>query len=290
MIILRPHFLALAGLLACHAKSGRTSARDAHAVTTLRGAPPGLSDLTIDDRGVLWTVAERDRVIVEMTVDKGGVVSHSIPVQGVPEGVDTEGLVWLGPGRFVVSSEGKYDPGAGLLWIEIKGDHAVVTHDRTFTNKELGVTLLKNQGAEALCGDDRQLLVGIETVGRLPDGARYAPVVRVRGDSTDLVKFRLTSSTGKLSAFTCKIDDDGNARGWAIERDFGVTRILRFSLASAELEVTPTVAYDLTVKLRGLRNLEGIVEMSGNRLAIINDNQSRVLEAPSELMIVPATP
>jgi hypothetical protein len=264
-----------------------SSARGDFTITALRGAPPGLSDLTIDDRGVLWAVAERERALVEMTLGRSGVVVHTIPVEGVPEGVDTEGLVWLGTGRFVMSTEGKYDPSAGLLWLEIRGDHAVVTHGRAFTDAELGVPLLKNQGAEALCGNDRELLVGIETVGTLPDGARYAPIARIRGDTMTIVKFRLTSATGKLSAFACRIDDDGTVHGWAIERHYGVTRILKWSLARAATEVTPAVALDLTAVLHGTRNLEGIVELPGGALALVNDNQSRVLEGPSELMRFP---
>ena len=33
-------------------------------------SPPGMSDLSIDDRGVLWAIAERDRHILEIDVTK----------------------------------------------------------------------------------------------------------------------------------------------------------------------------------------------------------------------------
>ncbi len=47
---------------------------------------------------------------------------------------------------------------------------------------------------------------------------------RSRGAALSIVKFKLTSEHGKLSALTCTIDAAGAAHGLAIERHFGATR------------------------------------------------------------------
>ncbi|HSN30143.1 MAG TPA: hypothetical protein VLT45_27840, partial [Kofleriaceae bacterium] len=46
--------------------------------------PPGMSDLALDDKGHLWAIAERDRVVVEMQPDGTGLQRH--PLDGVPGG------------------------------------------------------------------------------------------------------------------------------------------------------------------------------------------------------------
>ena len=62
--------------------------------------PPGLSGLALDDHDILWAVPERDRKLVEITLSPtNGVTIALHPIDGVPDGVDTEGLAWLGGKR-----------------------------------------------------------------------------------------------------------------------------------------------------------------------------------------------
>ncbi len=260
-------------------------ARGNYEVITMPATPPGLSDLTVDDQGTLWAIAERERLLVEITLGPHAAATRTVPLEGVPDGVDTEGLVWLGAHTFAISTEGKGTPTAGLLWIETRGDRAVVTRSRTFTSDEIGVPLTNNHGAEAVCGTDGDLLVGFEPVGVLGNGTRYAPIARLRGDVATIVKLRLTSAAGKLSALACRVDDSGDVHGWAIERDFGVSRILTFDLPRAATEITPTIALDLSAALHGTLNLEGVVALPDGRVVLVNDNQSAHVEAPSELLV-----
>lgn len=270
---------------ACRTAPQPAGAPDSYDVLPLSSAPPGLSDLTRADHGRLWAVAERDRALVEIKMGKHAATARLVPIDGVPDGVDTEGIVALGEGRFAVSFEGKDEPTAGLLWIERRGDRAVVTATRQLTSDELGVTLTNNHGAEAVCGTADDLLVGIEAVGTLPDGTRYAPIARLRGDTLTVIKLRLTSAKGKLSALDCRIDRDGDVHAWGIERHFGVTRILRIEIPDGATEVTPTIAADLSAALHNSLNLEGIIAMHDGSVVVVNDNQSKVIEAPNELLV-----
>lgn len=272
---------------ACGPRAPRETVRRDFEVLPLPSDPPGLSDLTIGPHQTLWSVAERDRVLVEMTLHSHAATTRKIPLEGVPDGVDTEGLVWIGGDRFVISMEGKHEPTAGILWVELRGGRAVVTNRRMLTSEELGVTLTPNHGAEAICGTAGDLLVGLESTGTFDDGARYAPIARLRGDGLSIVKLRLTSELGKLSALTCTIDAAGVAQGLAIERHFGVSRVLAFTIPREAVVVTPTIALDLTAAIHDTLNLEGIAVLPDGRMVIINDNQSTIPEAPNELLVFP---
>jgi hypothetical protein len=250
----------------------------------LLDAPPGMSDLSIDDRGMLWSVAERERKVLEIELGKP---PHVYPLEGVPGAVDTEAIAWLGGKQFAIGTEGTNEPSAAILFAELRDGRMLVTRMRSITHAELGVTLTKNHGIEALCGHDDELLAASETVGHLPDGTRYAPIVRLRGDQLSLTKLRLTSDRGKISALACAFDADGTADVIAIERHYGVARILRFKLARDTAETTATVDLDLHPVLRDALNLEGIVRMPDGRVVVINDNQGKSPRGPTQLLVFP---
>ena len=156
-------------------------------------APPGMSDLTLDDRGVMWAIAERDRQVLEIELDGATPRITAYPLDGVPAGVDTEGIAWLGNGRFAIGAEGAHTATAAILFGELRMQRLVITHTRALSSADLGVELTANHGIEAVCGTSDELLAASETVGRLPDGTRYAPLVRLRGDALASTKVRLTS-------------------------------------------------------------------------------------------------
>lgn len=249
-------------------------------------SPPGMSDLTIDDRGVLWSISERDRQILEIDVRKQPIVPIVHKLEGIAKGVDTEAIVWLGNGKFVIGVEGANGPWAALVSAEVQGDSIVATATRELSDAQVGVTLVPNHGIEALCGRDGELLAAVESVGSDPiSGKRWAPVVRLRGDSVQAAKLWLTTGAGKISAMSCTMTDDGTAQVVAIERHFGVARILKFSIGRTDLEVTPTVELDLNPIIHDDYNLEGIVTLPDGRLVMINDNQGRQASGPTELFV-----
>ncbi len=250
--------------------------------------PPGMSGLAVDDHDVIWGVPERDHQLVEMHLAADNTVTLKLhPIDGVPDGLDTEGLAWLGGNRFAISTEGQNAPTASVLYAELRPgtDHLVVTRERPLTDADLGVTLAINKGAEGACGAGDDVLIGIESVGRLPDGTRWAPIARLRGEALTVGKLRLTTETGKVSSLDCTIDPDGTAHVWAIERHYGVSKILRFTMPLGVGEITPAVAIDMGPILRDSLNLEGIIQLHDGRLVVINDNQGATIKGPTELLV-----
>jgi hypothetical protein len=247
--------------------------------------PPGMSDLTLDDRGVMWSIAERNREVLELELGKPPI-RH--PLDGVPLGIDTEGLAWLSDGHFAIGAEGAAEPTAAIMFGELRMGHLVITRTRKLINADLGIELTINHGIEAVCGRGDELLAASETVGRLPDGSRYAPLVRLHGDELTITKVKLTTDSGKLSALDCSFDGDGTAEVIAIERHFGVSRILRFTVKRDDAEVTPTVELDLHPILQDALNLEGIVRLRDGRWVLINDNQhSKGANGGTQLLVFP---
>ena len=243
--------------------------------------PPGMSDLALDDKGHLWAIAERDRVVVEMQPDGTGLQRH--PLDGVPGGLDTEALAYLGDGRFAIGFEGQHTAVAGVMYAVLEGDHLVVKGTRPLTDAELGVELVVNHGVEGICGHGEDVIAAVETVGN--DGSRWAPLVSLRGTTASVAKLRLTSDVGKISALACRWQADGTVDLRAIERHYSVSRILRATLAPGQTEVTPQIDLDLAPVLHDSLNLEGLVVLPDGRYAAINDNQGSTVSGPTELLV-----
>ena len=240
-------------------------------------SPPGVSDLTLDARGTLWAVPERDRFVLEIAKPGAPVTLH--PLAGVPDGLDTESMAWVGPTTLALGTEGQDRATASVLWAELGADgHFTVTRELPLTDDMLGVTLKPNHGAEGMCAWGNDLYVAIEERGTLPDGARYAPLVHLRdGAFVATDKIRLTTDTGKISALFCAGPNDF----YAVERHYGVHRILHVTDHTK-------LALDLDPLLHGSRNIEGIVRLPDGRFVLVNDNQSAKVEGPTELLVIPA--
>jgi hypothetical protein len=282
--------LLVLGLGACEEKRGNRAPIDPKAANALfeevpLAAPPGMSDLTIDEHGVLWAISERDRIVLEIELGKPPI-QHTL--EGIVLGLDTEAILALGGGRFVIGVEGGMAPAAAILTAELRGADVVVTSTRPLLDKDLGIALTINHGIEAVCGRDGEILAAAETVGTLPDGRRWAPIVRLRGDEVKTARLYLTTKKGKISAMYCTIADDGTAQVLAIERHFGVVRLLSFTVGRDSADITPTVERDLFPILHDNFNLEGITKLADGRLVLINDNQGHKAEGPTQLFVFKA--
>ncbi|MEP6859759.1 MAG: hypothetical protein ABJE66_04010 [Deltaproteobacteria bacterium] len=255
--------------------------------------PPGTSDLSIDDQGHLWAVAERERVVAEIVLDLEHETAKFTrhPLDGVPDGVDTEALSWLGGGKFAVGTEGQEQATATVMFGELGTDGHIALHPGVdLTDKILGITLVKNHGVEALCGRGDDLLVAIESWGTFDDKSRWAPLVRIHaGVVTGVQKLKLTTATGKISAMTCTFAPDGTIDAIAIERHYSVSRILTFSVPLDKDLITPEVALDLWPVVRdryhAKLNLEGIVKLPDGRWVMVNDNQGARVDGPTKLFV-----
>ncbi|HET9988166.1 MAG TPA: esterase-like activity of phytase family protein [Kofleriaceae bacterium] len=255
--------------------------------------PPGMSDLSLDDRGHLWAIAERERTVVDIELDTqhGTAKATRHPLDDVPDGVDTEALSWLGGGKFAVGTEGQAEATATVMFGELGSDGHIALHPGIhLTDAILGITLVKNHGVEALCGRGDDLLVAIESWGTFPDNSRWAPLVRIHaGALVGVQKLKLTSATGKISAMTCTFAPDGTVDAIAIERHYSVSRILTFSVPLGKDTITPEVALDLWPIVRdryhAKLNLEGIVKLADGRWVMINDNQGARVDGPTKLFV-----
>ncbi len=239
-------------------------------------SPPGVSDLAIDDRGTLWAIPERDRFVLEIPRPGARVIAH--PLVGVADGIDTEAIAWLAPGRFAIGTEGQHTATASVLDAVLQPDGRVtVTAEHPLT----GIALEPNKGAEGICGRAGDVVVAIETVGTLADGTRYAPLVRMHdGQQVAIDRLRLTSETGKIAALACSSPGDV----YAIERHYGISKLLHF--ADTGGDITPAVVMDLYPLHHGSLNLEGLARLPDGRFAFVNDNQSHTVEGPTELLVL----
>jgi hypothetical protein len=247
-------------------------------------APPGMSDLSIDNRGVMWAIAERERAVLELELGRPPVVH---PLEGVPAGIDTEAIAWLGEGLLAIGTEGNTSPTASIMFAELRDQRVIVTRTRRLTSADFsGIELTNNHGIEAMCANGpNELLAASESVGKLPDGTRYSALVRLRDDAVHVTRVRLTTDRGKLSALYCTFAADGTAQVIALERHYSVSRILSFTVKRDDAEITPVVERDLAPILNDSLNLEGIVRLPDGRLVAINDNQGKTVTGPTELLV-----
>jgi hypothetical protein len=252
---------------------------------------PGLSGLAVDDAGALWAVAERAARAYRIVLDASlRPTVEGFPIEGMPSGTDLEGVAVLGGDRFALGTEGHDDGVATVLLAERRGAGLAITRAIQLLPRDVGIPLVKNHGAEGICGAGETIIVAIEGVG-VDAGRRWAPIVRITGgEVTRKHRLWLTTRTGKLSGIDCRIAPDGTASIWAIERHFEETRLLRFTLPPAGAgpeadDLTPTVALDLGPILRGRLNLEGIAQLPDGRIAAVVDNQWKTITGPSELLV-----
>lgn len=285
---------ALAGAVLAGAACGKSPSLDRERAAALFtevevGTAPGLSGLAADEAGALWTVAERAATAYRIVLDASlRPTLEALPVQGLPAGIDLEGIAVLGGGRFALGTEGHDDGVATVLLAERRGTALAVTGSIALPERAVGIPLKANQGAEGVCGAGDTIIAAIEGAGEA-GGKRWAPVLRIAGGTVARsYRLWLTSKTGKLSGLDCTIAADGTAAVWAIERHFEVTRLLRFTLpppGAGAADVTPTIALDLGPVLNGKLNLEGIAVLPDGRVVAVVDNQWKTITGPSELLV-----
>jgi hypothetical protein len=279
--------LALLAFAACSSKSmDAERAAELFTRVTLDTAP-GLSGLAVDDDGALWTVSERDAKAYIITLDAAQKPKlQMFKIEGIPEGSDLEAIGWLGKGRLAFGTEGRQDGVATVLLADERGDRILITRTIKLPEERIGLKIKANHGVEGICGAANTIVAAIEEVGEV-DGKRWAPIVTIDdGAITGVHKLWLTTKTGKISSLDCQRSADNRIHALAIERHFEVTRLLSFVLpASADGDITPTVALDLDTVLNGKLNLEGVAWLSDGTVVAVVDNQYGKISGPSELLV-----
>ncbi|MEO8699018.1 MAG: esterase-like activity of phytase family protein [Kofleriaceae bacterium] len=286
-----PHRLAITAVLIACGKSSEPSKMDRERAAALFtevvvDTAPGLSGLAVDDRGRLWTVAERDEKAYRITLDAAlAPTLETFDIEGVPEGTDLEGMGWLGNGKLALGTEGRRNGVATVVLAEERGTKLVVTSTIQIPDSAVGLHLESNQGAEGVCGFGDTIVVAIES-SATAEGKRWAPIVLIEhGAIVSSHRLWLTTKTGKLSALDCSMATDGTITAIAIERHFEVTKFLAFSLPAGTADITPTEALDLGLVLNSTINLEGIAKLPDGRVVAVIDNQWKGITGPSELLV-----
>jgi hypothetical protein len=256
------------------------------------GGVHGLSGLALDADGALWTVAERGRAAFRITLDGDRLASlERVPIDGIPDETDLESIAILDDGRFVFGTESKVD-GAATLLIGTRAPEGgpIAVAPRLDVEAAAGAALLPNQGVEGLCVAGGTLVLALETVEEI-DGGRHARVMaEVGGGAAPLVhQVILTSDTGKLSSLDCALRGS-TIDVLAIERHFGIVRLLAFDVPADPAEpITPTIYRDLGAIAKD-KNPEGVARLPDGRIALVTDNQWKTVDGPSLLLLLPAAP
>jgi Esterase-like activity of phytase len=285
-----PAVVTALGAAACDNRPNIDPARAAQLFTAVDVATlPGLSGLAVDHNGALWTVAERGARAYRVVLDDALRPSlETFVVQGLPPDTDVESIAVLGVDRFALGTEGREDGVATVLLAERRGAALAVTRTIELPEAQVGIRLVKNHGAEGVCGAGETIVAGIEDVGATA-GRRWAPIVRIEGGAiTRTHRLWLTTRTGKISGLDCVLAPDGAITAWAVERHFEETHLLRFTLPPSGAgtdELTPTVLLDLGPVLNGRLNLEGIARLPDGRIVTVVDNQWKRITGASQLLV-----
>lgn len=245
----------------------------------------GISGASRDEAGVLWLVPERDRVLVAL--EPSGSVRMS-PVEGVPEGLDLESVACLGDGRFVLGTEPnaiEADARTTIYFARRDGERVVVTEALEIDPTMWEMTMRHNEGVEGLCRAGGFLVAGIETVIER-DGQRYAPIglYDLGRERWQALRLPLTTATGKLSALACRTRGAA-VEVTAVERHFGVARLLRFQVRDGDTAITARVVTNLDAFVAETAlNFEGLELGEDGDVVLAVDNQWKGISGPNELV------
>jgi hypothetical protein len=259
---------------------------------TLPQASRGLSGLTRDGGGRLWSVPERSRHLLPFAHEGAAIrrAGEPIPIEGLPNGWDTESVAWIEKGTFALGTETQ-ERGRELdhlVLVAVEGRSARVRRTIPLPYSLWGIKARVNRGIEGLCHVDGLLIAGNENVIEEGD-SRYAPLARYhlgRGQ-WEPFRVRLLSGSGKVAAVACRAAGADALDVLAIERHYGVARLLRFQVPRIGPggNIVPAQVADLGELLTTVPNLEGL-HWSGDDVVLFVDNDTGGLTGPCEAVIL----
>jgi hypothetical protein len=261
------------------------------AIPELRGY--GLSGVARDARGVFWAVSEERRELHALDGRWDGTSRRRLPITSVPADLELESAAFLGDGRFAIGTETEAERDSdAVLVVGVDGDRAGVTATWTVPWRALhGIRVPANRGVEGLCAANGWVVAALEATDD-SGPARITPMARARHRGVELgpwepLRLRLTSATGKISALECADGGNGRLVAHAVERHYGVTRILRFEVPAEGTPggeaIVPEVVFDVAAAAPGLPNVEGIA-LDGARVLLLSDHDPDDAEGSTELL------
>ncbi len=261
-------------------------------IVTLDTDVAGLSGLTLDDHGAFWASGEDGDAVVRIDPTTFAVTRFS--VIGRPPEAELEAMSWVDGTRFMLGTETQEKGRLSDVILDGRLDHGsfVVAPIGHLDYARWLLTAPDNRGIEGICHVDGVLVLATELVER-QQGRRWAPVGMFdpKTQSWTAHRVALSSKTGKLAAMSCRVIE-GSIVALAVERHFGVSRLLRFNIPQGpEAQwIEPIVAADLSELISPLPNFEGLAWMEDGSAVLITDNQyRRGPREPSRLYFIPAS-
>lgn len=252
----------------------------------------GLSGLTVDEHGAFWAPGEDGDAVVRIDPETFGVTRYA--VSGGEAETDLEAIAWAEGTRFVLGTETQEKRRLHDVILDgrLDGEGFAVSPigDLDYAHWQLAAP--DNRGIEGLCHVDGLLLLATELV-ELQRGRRWAPVGMFDPNTQSWTAHRvaLSSKTGKLSAMSCRVEN-GSIVALAVERHFGVARLLRFQVPQGPEGqwIEPRVAADLSKLIDPLPNFEGLAWLKDGSAVLLTDNKyRRGAREPSRLYFIPAS-
>jgi len=283
--------VAVALLLAC-AGCTKKEPTGPGRIVTLDTDVRGLSGLTVDDHGAFWASGEDGDAVVRIDPETFGVTRYA--VAGGLAGTDLEAMAWVDGMRFVLGTETQ-EKGRlrdAILDGRLDGERFAVASVGNLDYARWHLAAPDNRGIEGICHVDGVLVLATE-LAETQRGRRWAPLGMFDPKTQTWAAHRvgLTTKTGKLAAIDCRIVD-GAVEALAVERHYGVSRLLRFSIPQGPEGqwIEPSVATDLSELISPLPNFEGLVWMKDGSAVVVTDNKHRrTPREPSRLYFIPAS-
>ena len=280
--------LALLVCAGCKKKEPRGPGR----IVTLETEVVGLSGLSADEHGALWAPGEDADAVIRVDAETGGVTRY--PVVGVGEGMDLEALAWVDGTRVVLGTETQEKGRTRDVILDgrLSGESFEVAPIGHLDYARWGLSARDNHGIEGICHVDGVLVLATELVEEQRD-RRWAPVGMYDPMTKTWTAHRvaLSSEDGKLAALDCRVKD-GGIEALAVERHYGVSRLLRFRVPKGDVGqwIEPTLVADLSTLVDPLPNFEGLAWLDDGSAWLATDNKYRGRpRQPSRLYFIPAS-
>jgi len=261
-------------------------------IVSLQTDVRGLSGLTVDEHGAFWASGEDGDAVIRIDPETFGVTRYAV-VEGLA-GTDLEAMAWVDGTRFVLGTETQEKGRLRDVILDgrLEGERFAVARVGDLDYAHWHLTAPDNRGIEGICHVDGVLVLATELTER-QHGRRWAPLGMFDPKTQTWAAHRvgLTSKTGKLAAIDCRMVD-GSVEALAVERHYGVSRLLRFAIPRGPEGqwIEPTVAADLSELISPLPNFEGLAWMEDGSAVVITDNKHRrTPREPSRLYFIPAS-
>lgn len=243
----------------------------------------GLSGLARASNDRYFAVPERASFMLPFTgsATASARVEEAILLEDVPRGVELEGLAFIDEKRFAIATEHQEARDDDLVLIgELFEKKARIVDQIKVEYRAWKIEAEANGGMEGICFASGKLIAGIETVIE-EDGARYAPIaiIDLATRAIDPRRVKLTTETGKIAGLECRALRD-RIEIFAIERHYGVSRVLRFFSSDFDAKVV----IDLGA-LTGdpIPNFEGLALTANDALLFVADNSPPGIQPPALL-------